>query len=192
MPTFSATYCCWWKNVWVEYKLLLLFKNLSQLDILHQRSLNKMKCFCHSFWKLELFPVIFLELRLSARNCICHLGDQSAHQPTMASDADSSLSSPVWPQLLVAPLRSTLLCKNNWAALPNIHFSAFCAKMFAKYQHRQLIKRHWQGVWKWQKGSGSVNGSPLSRLGLAEYRQHSGEKSFFPAMASNRSGGRGQ
>ena len=123
-------------------------------------------------------------------NCICHLGwDLSAaHQRWLETVCFRVLSD---PPLFVAPLGSTLLCKNHWA-LPNIHFSAFCAKMFAKYQHRQLIKRHWQGVWKWQKGSGSVNGSPLSRLGLAEYRQHSGEKAFFPAMASDRSGGRGQ
>ena len=33
------------------------------------------------------------------------------------------------------------VCKNG-LVLPNVHFSASCAELFAKYQHQQLIKRH--------------------------------------------------
>ena len=46
------------------------------------------------------------------------------------------------------------VCKNG-LVLPNVHFSASCAELFAKYQHQQLIKRHRKRVWK--------KGSQLSR-----------------------------
>ena len=75
---------------------LLLFKTCHNFIFCSERVWARNIC-CHSFWKLELFPVIFLvetecqELHLSS-------GQSISCSPKMAWD--SLLSSPVWPPVV--------------------------------------------------------------------------------------------